>query len=297
MSKYNTQKIEYPEYKTYLKNLQLLSNFDFTNYTNQQIYNKFHDLALTIPGLGAKLIHEKINGFELYRVRMENTISELEDKDIIQTFSFPPPAVLNSNGRANIKNKSVFYCTDHPYPAIKEANGGIGEVGFLGIWEIQASRDLVYLSCLPEVLPNMNNWHEFGEFHYNFLIEKQSDEDSKVLPHKIALRKLITDKFMLEKPQYHISSMIENEYLYDNDCDLLLYPSAQSFQDYINFAFHPNVVLSHLKCKKIVRFKINKITNQQVGFNLLGIGEIENDRIKWRKITDQDGLDLGFRKE
>lgn len=298
MSDYKTQKIEYPDLPTYLKNLQTLSTFDFTNYSYDDIYNKFHDLALILPGLGAKLRHEKFNGFKLYRVRMEKSISDSEDMNVIQTFSFPPSAFCGSNGRANIKNKSVFYCTDEAYPAIKECNGGIDEIGFLSIWEVSSIRDLAYMSCLPEVLPSQNHWKEYGTFHHNFLIDRQVNEDPNLLAHKIALRKLITDKFMIEKSPYFISSMIANEYLYHNDVDMVLYPSAQTFQDYINFAIHPNVVLNQLKCTKIVKFKINAVNKEQVAFNLRLIGDVvSNDRIKWRKVEDKDGIDLGFKKE
>ena len=55
--------------------------------------------------LGAKLLKEKFNGHKLYRVRMENSFSDSENKNIIQTFSFPPSTVCKTNGRANIKNK------------------------------------------------------------------------------------------------------------------------------------------------------------------------------------------------
>jgi len=296
MKNYKTLKIEYPDLKTYLKNLQILSTTDFSSSSTEDIYHKFHDLALTIPMLGAKLLKRKFNGHELYRVRMEKTFSDSEDKNIIQTFSFPPSAFCNTNGRANIKNKSVFYCTDQAFPAIKESGGKLNEIGFLSIWKVDSTRDLVYTSSLPEVLPTTNSWEELGTYHHNFLIENQAEDNNNLLAHKVALRKLITDKFMLEKSPYPISSMLANEYLYHNKADLILYPSAQTFQDYTNFAIHPNVVLNNMRCTKIIKFKITEIMSEQVKFKLSMIGEVVKDRILWRKSNDQDGINLGFNK-
>ena len=90
--------------------------------------------------------------------------------------------------------------------------------------------------------------------------------------------------------------MLANEYLYENSTDLIMYPSAKTFQNYTNFAIHPNIVLKHLKCTKVFRFKVLKQGNEQVSFNLGSIGHIENDRINWKRPTDNDGIELGFRK-
>jgi len=237
-----------------------------------------------------------INKYKLYRVRLSKTISKEEDTSLIQTFSFPPTSVCKTNQRANIKYKSVFYCTDEVFPAMKECGAEDGDEGYLSTWGFNATRDLYYANCLPEILPETNTWAEYGKFHHNFLKEKQTKDNKELLNHKIALRKLITDKFMKEKPPYHISSMLSNEYLYENNADLIMYPSAQTLQNYTNFAIHPNIVLNHLKCSKVVKFKIMKQENEQIRFKLGLIGHIENDRINWRKSTDEDGKELGFKR-
>lgn len=295
MKDYQTIDIEYPDFETYSKNLQILDKIDFTNYTTSEIYNKFHDLALTIPILGAKLTAvDGINGYNLYRARLSKTISKEEDLSLIQTFSFPSPSVCKINQRANIKFKSVFYCADEPYPAIKECGAIDGDEAYLSIWEIKASRSLKYVTCLPDKLPEGNTWEEYGTYHHNFLIEKQTASDKNLLKHKIALRNLITQKFMVEEPPYHLSSMLANEYLYHHPADLIMYPSVKTFQGYTNFAFHPNIVLNHLKCIKILKLK--DFSNDINQFNIASIGHIENDRINWKKPTKKDIVDLGFIK-
>ena len=297
MKDYNTQKIEYPDLTEYLKRLKALAEYDFSNSSYDDIYNKFYDYALTIPLLNGKFNFEKFNGFKLYRVRIEKSISKYEDMNSIQTYSYPPSSLCSSNGRANIKNKPVFYCTDHPYPAIKECNVEVGDTGFLSVWEVSSSRDLAYTCCLPEVLPITNRWREYGTHHHNFLIDRQRNEDSNLLKHKISLRKLITDKFMNEEPPYSISSMLANEYLYNSEIDILIYPSAKTYQDYTNIAIHPNVVNNRIKCSKILKFKVASVEKEKVTFQFGLTGIVtSNDRIKWQKFKDQDGLALGVKK-
>jgi hypothetical protein len=297
MDNYQTIDADYPDFEVYSNNLELLSQIDFSNSSYDEIYNTFHDLALTIPMLGAKLISENgINGHKLYRARLSKTISKDEDISLIQTFSFPPTSVCKSNQRANLKYKSVFYCADEPFPAIKECGVEDNDEGYLSLWEINATRDLNYVNCFQEELPANNYWREYGNYHHNFLIEKQTEENIELLKHKIALRNLVTHKFTKEEPPYFISSMLANEYLYENQSDLIMYPSAKTFQEYTNFAIHPNVVLKHLKCNKILKFKVVKLETEQVQLKFISIGHIENDRINWKKPTDEDASDLGFKK-
>lgn len=298
MEEYKTNIIKYPALNQYIRDLETLRNFDFKNYTIDEIYNKFYDLALTIPVLGAKFSAKEINGKILYRARLKKTISNQEDKTLIQTFSYPPSSVCNNNGRANISQKSVFYCTDKAYSAIKECDPEIGDEGYLSVWELNASRNLHYISCLPENLPFKNGWHEYGTYHHNFLIQKQSQLNKEELQHKIELRRLITERFMNEKYPYYISSMLANEYLYLNKekADILIYPSSKTFQDYTNFAIHPNTVNNHIFCKKVIKFKVIKDKGSHLSLSLNSTGHLLNDRFNWEKFTDEDGEEIGFKK-
>jgi hypothetical protein len=296
MEEYGTNNLNYPELKQYLEDLETLRNYEFKDSNIEDIYNKFHDLALTIPVLGAKFLAKEINGRKFYRVRLKKKISEEEDKSLIQTFSYPPPNVCNFKGRANIIKKSVFYCTDKPYPAIMESNPEVGDEGYLSIWEINASRNLHYICCLPENLPFKNEWYEYGTHHHNFLIQKQSELNKGELQYKIALRKLITERFINEKYPYHISSMLSNEFLYFNQADILMYPSAKTLQDYTNFAIHPNSVNNHIFCKKVVRFKVIKDFGTYLRLSFKSTGHLIDDRFHWKEFKDEDGKELGFEK-
>lgn len=283
--KYNTINNDYPEYEKYLNDLDILSKYDFSKLDYDGIYNKFHDLALKIPALGGSF-DTGINGLKLFRARVAKTIGEFEDKTIIQTFSFPPSNVCKNNGRANFKNKSVFYCTDDSVPALKESNVEINDEVYLSIWNYNSKRNLSYVCCLPEVLPANNSWYEYGKYHHNFLIEKQNENDEKLLKYKVALRNFITEKFMKEEFPYSITSMLSNEYLYENGIDMIMYPSAKTYQDYTNFAIHPNVALNHLELEILFHIIILDINEEQIKFKVKSIGYIENDKINWRKSND-----------
>lgn len=297
MEKYDIIDISYPDFKVYEENLEKLKNTDFSNFSVSHIYHRFHDLALTIPGLGGKFVHKKFNGEKLYRVRMDRSIALTENISNIQAFTFPPKEFCKYNGRANLKHKPVFYCTDNIFPSIKECKPKVGESGFISLWQVEADRNLSYATCLPEKLPAKNRWGEYGTFHHNFLVKNHSKVDEKTLKYRVALRKFITKIFMREEEPYSISSMLAHEYLYVNRTDILLYPSAQTLQSYTNFAIHPRVAERYLKCLKILRFKITKDLGEQFQliFSLIGT-PYTGTKINWQKATDEDISQFGFDK-
>lgn len=92
--------------------------------------------------------------------------------------------------------------------------------------------------------------------------------------------------------------MLANEYLYHSDADILIYPSAKTFHNYTNLAFHPNVAQRHLRFVKVLNFKI-KDRHDDFGFKLSfkSVGRIENERVKWKKVAEEDVSDLGLIKQ
>jgi len=296
MEKYEIIDIHYPDFKVYEENLEKLKNTDFNNSSVSNIYHRFHDLALTIPGLGGKLLHKEFKREKLYRVRMDSSMAKTENISNVNTFSFPPKEFCKFNGRANLKHKPVFYCTDDIFPSIKECKPKIGEFGYISLWQVDADKDLSYATCLPEKLPSKNRWREYGIFHHNFLIENHSKVDKKTLKYRLSLRDFITNRFMQENEPYSISSMLAHEYLYMNRTDILLYPSVQTLQDYTNFAIHPRVAENYLKCLKVLRFKITKDLGEQFKLIFSLIGTPSGNKINWQKATDEDISKFGFNK-
>jgi len=88
---------------------------------------------------------------------------------------------------------------------------------------------------------------------------------------------------MKEEEPYSISSILAHEYLYMNNTDILLYSSAQTIHNYTNFAIHPQVGDKHLKCTKVLRFKIVKDLGEQFKLIFSLIGTPDKNQIKWGK--------------
>ena len=101
---------------------------------------------------------------------------------------------------------------------------------------------------------------------------------------------------MNEKYPYHISSMLSNEFLYFNQADILMYPSAKTLRDYTNFAIHPNTVNNHLYCIKVVRFKVIKDYGTYFRLSFNSTGHLIEDRFQWKEFTDEDGKYLGLER-
>lgn len=282
--------LKYPTIEEYKNNLIKLFNYDFNGLSYQEIYDLYFDHALVLQSLAGYLVSEKINGRELYRVRPTIQINEFEDLSLIQTFSYPPPSVCKNNGRANIKHKSVFYCTDNITAAIKESNVKENEECYLSFWELNTKRDLKFTSYLPASLPKNNYWGKISYFYQDYLL----NSDKKNLEYKLELRKFITDKFINEESPYHLTSFIANENLYSGESksDVLIYPSVKTFKDYTNYAFHPNVVNEHLKINKILHVKVKRILETHLEFYVLEIGHLEDDKINWKTPTEQDKENL-----
>jgi len=288
----NNNKIIYPTLEEYLGNLDELSKIDFKDCSYDGIYNKFFDLALTIQSLGAYLVAEKINGRKIYRARLAKHINVNEDLSLIKTYSYPPSNFCSNNGRANVKFKSVFYCSDNFYSAIKEINATEQDELYLSVWEFQTKRDLKYVSYLPVDLPNNNYWRDIVGFHIDYL--KNNNQENIGLSCKLALRNFITDRFIMEESPYPLTSMIANENMYYENADLLIYPSVKVFQDYVNYALHPNVADKHIVIKKVFHLKGIKFFKENTKIEVLRVGEIDDDRIIWRATVDFDKKDLGL---
>lgn len=100
-----------------------------------------------------------INLLKAFRVRLNINETE-EDIDLIRTFSYPSPSFCKQNGRANLKNKSVFYCADAFETAFAETKPAAGDIGYLSIWEIDCDRHVNYMGFFPTSVPENNIWYK-----------------------------------------------------------------------------------------------------------------------------------------
>jgi len=280
----------FPDIKTYLTELNYLANTDFSEFNETQIYNRYYDLAKILPTLFGYFNSEKINKQKYYRVRLKKTIGDNEDISLKQTFSYPPTSVLYQNGRANVKFKSVFYCSNNPNGAIIECKPEIGDEGFLSVWKGIAKRPLKAGICLPKNLTKDNVWNLVASESFEYLNQNFLKKAKDKYQHFEALYNFIADRFINESQPYPLTSMISNELLYGELWrDFILYPSIMAETKLCNLAFHPNSVNENLDLEKIIKFKIIDKHNNQLKFNLGNeVGFYENSKLIWNKITDTE---------
>ena len=131
----------YPNSDALNEQLEKLRNMDFTNKSPKEISETLNSFLDLMPVVTSRYSADKFNTFQFYRVR-NNVNFETEDLNLIQTYSYPLPQFCKENGRANLKNMSVFYCSNHALTALTESRPKIGEIGYLSIWEGRATEEM-----------------------------------------------------------------------------------------------------------------------------------------------------------
>lgn len=284
---------DFPSLEKYEKDLQSLTKLDFENLSFEELQKAYFENAKILPyviGNTSHTIFSKNENNHFYRARLQKR-SEMqkEDSTLIQNFSFPPSSSCNKNGRANLKNTSVFYCSNTAPSALNEVDIENGSEGFLGVWELNPNSNLIFNLLISNKVPNNNMWSEYikeADLNYKRFYKISEGNLSN---HMDSLRNFINDIFMKEQEPYWLSSFLSNRYLYGNDnSDFIVYPSAKSNHNYVNYAFHPNAVLNHLSLKRVFMFRIDKITNEEILYTILKVGYLDRSHIKWKSADEYD---------
>lgn len=270
----------------HLRKLNELKNFNFSNFTQKEIEVIFERYLKVIPLLTAFFDKENFNKFQFYRVRL-NIDDSVESIFLSRTYSYPLPQFCKTNGRANLKNKSVFYCTNSPITAILESKPKIGDIGYLSIWEGNADRKVKGGVLLPEELKQTNPWQFLAKDIY-----KEVYKDYATVPKSefyLATINFIADLFITEKEPYHITSHIADNLIYGEKWkDFIVYPSFVHDGHSCNMAFHPNIADKFLKFQKVIRFKLLDIQGDKHVYSTGRVGEILNTNITWRYANDNE---------
>lgn len=279
----------FPNIDEYLKELYTLEKYNFQDLSEREIYDVFYDFAKILPTNFGLMNQRKFNKHKFYRVRLKKEIGSTEDISITQTFSFPPPNVCSQNGRANLKHKSVFYCSNEPYAAILESKPEIGDEGYLSIWEGNSNKTMKIGICLPFDLPDENEWNLMAKDVANNLFKSLPIEAKNKYEHYIKLYEFIANKYISEEKPYYLTSMISNEMLYGELWrDFIIYPSVMAKSSYCNMAFHPNSATENLKFEKIIQFKVHNINSEKIELKLGNVGYISNTKLIWRQKTKSE---------
>jgi len=291
---YDANLDDYPEFEEYRKRLSSLKLLSPENTTFKELPDKFFDAAVTLPQSSVLISPDNFNKQKFFRVRL-NIDKESEILDLIQTYSYPPGIVCKDNGRANLKGKSVFYCSNTPTAALLESKPKNGDIAHISWWEPQATRQIKAGVCLPISLNANNDFVKIADQMWRYANNIYKQEAKEKLKHLMELDRFIAERFVEEKPPYFLTSWFSDTMLFGPFWrDLIIYPSIASNQDYCNMVFHPNTVNQQLKFKKVIEVKINFVDNFRCGFHLGSVGELDKTNLKWTKSDDKE--DLLFRQ-
>lgn len=279
----------FPEFLTYKSDLEKLELYKFSDLSNAEILDKIYDLAKTIPGSVGWFEPQNFNYHKFYRVR-KNIDRNAEDITLAQTYSYPPGKFCFENGRANLKGKSVFYCSNEPLAALLEVKPEAGDEMFLSVWQGIADKKIKVGNLLPPDLTEKNVWNEMSKNSFNKTIKKLNSRVGDKITHLEMLHKFVSYLFRTESKPYPLTSMISWEYLYGQMWrDLIIYPSVVSNELYCNMAFHPNSVDRNLRFEKVIKLKIDYVGDNGIKYSLgQKVGFIENTKMKWRDRTEKE---------
>lgn len=259
---------------------------DITNnkYEEHFIEELYFRKAIALPSFIYPIESDDFNQLEFFRARSID--SKREDISLISTFSYPPSDFCEDNGRANIANKPVFYCTDHPVTAIYELRPAVGATVYLSIWKSVIDRAIKVSPLISMEMPESNHWY--------FLAKEMSEHFNDKITTEDLLIKFLCKVFKEETKPYSLSSWIANYLIYKNDkIDGILYESIAGKFLQSNFAFHPNIADQYLRIDRIYKmeniawsglekryYNPQKIPNQ--------IGELCGKVIIWRDFKESD---------
>ena len=129
----------FPNIEQFKRQLQQLRELTPDSIPFEKLYDKYFDLGVILPHMISMQTAENFNKLKFFRVRL-NINENAEDTRIVQTHSFPPGNVCKENGRANLKGKSVFYCSNDPLCALFESKPKIGDIAHISIWNGLSNR-------------------------------------------------------------------------------------------------------------------------------------------------------------
>ena len=179
-----------------------------------EIAQAFYDRAIMHSQLYGLSNPPNFTKQTFYRVRLNIDINA-EDIGMIRTYSYPPPSACKVNGRANLKGRSVFYCSDDALTAIFECKPKVGDFGFISIWDNhKTDRAVKFAICLPKDLRADNKWQREAAQAHQFAERYSQVRGGSKSAQLNALNDYISRQFVEEQEPYLLTSMLSENYLY-----------------------------------------------------------------------------------
>ena len=118
---------KYKDVDSFISVIKEFDAIDLRGNEPHEIERIFYDYFAFIPSIwfGQKI--ERFNKHIFYRIR-KNIDKNEEAIDLVSTYSYPSSKLCIKNGRANLKGKSVFYCSDNAVTALMEVELVPGDI-------------------------------------------------------------------------------------------------------------------------------------------------------------------------
>lgn len=290
-SKEDLDQLSNPE--IFKKRLNLLGNMLFNEDDNDEVAKKFFETCPVISLSSSHTDPDEFKNIHFYRVRLRKTLGENESLYMDSTFSYPPSSAVKYPGRANIKGRSVFYCSDAHLSAILECDPAIDDVGYLSMWKPKTTSSLNFAQFILPNISEYNNFRSIAEQIYDHYCNHYRNAPAG--PQMIELWNFIATKFISEKYPYSITAFIADFCLYgEYRKDFIIYPGNKSENHYNNFAFHPNAVNDHLQLARILKFKVLELAPSIIKIGYMRVGTRHRSSIIWEDATDDLIKDFQF---
>ncbi len=285
-----------PEIDLYKQKVENFFKIDLTGISQVQIGEKFFETIGVLPHIATKINPGMLNNQQFYRVRIIKAGKKKPDLNLVRSFSYPDPHLIDKNGRANIKDTTVFYCSDRFNTAVLEVCPEPGDTLYVSFWNMDCDRDIVYKGYLPhKSMKDRSRLYELAqkdfEHYKQMLIDHNVDHKMEQL---IYIYDVITEVFTMGKEPYNFSSYLAHSMMYNYfGIDFLLYPSRQTQFTGNNMAIHPNFVDQFMTLDKVYTLEIKDISIVEGGdcnmkMTYGRVGHVEKTNIQWLPFTIED---------
>lgn len=249
---------------------------------NDTFYNR---MLLVMP------LNEELSDFFVYRV---SRVYEGFDPKLKSSFSYPPNP---KRGRANLKDKPVFYCSFFQATALREMKEVLNtkETLYVSEWRVKLTKETFVHSIL------INSRTDDSTLITHQIMKNQLDIATKMVSgipeaYSVGLKQLlirIGDLFTLPgEENYKITSAYAHNALYElkekgGVISMLMYPSVASNHNGINFAIHPDFVDSSLmELNKVLKLEATKVDKDGIKISVSEKGVLNNQgNVEWKKPT------------
>ena len=243
---------------------------------------------------------DAFNKLFIYRGR------ELEESEAnsVKMYSYPPEKYAIC-GRFNIEGKPVFYGSDSVNTAMLESRPKEGCIKYIGIWGVNAVKDVWTTSFVTENLPETNNWKVFADRFYGAVTDLSNrwpDKKEQILYGYDWINNL----FQIEERPYPLTSWMGNDILYSRNItlniegkinkgavDMAVYPSFVTKKHSSNIAISREFADAYMKLLRVYKVYVHDVKDDECFYHILQVGDVTGDEVKFRDPTpneDKNGI-------